>query len=106
MVTLCGSKSENKSRNSSFDRTARRRLKRRQKRIAILKSQLEKRDQLIEQRIKELKDATNKLEILQAELAMRSAIEPCGSSRLIEGEKPLPGFQFTLRLIVMAIELA
>jgi hypothetical protein len=106
MVTLCGSKSENKSRNSSFDRTARRRLKCRQKRIAILKSQLEKRDQLIQQRTKELKDATNKLEILQAELAMRSAIEPCVSSRLFEGEKPLPGFQFTLRLIVMAIELA
>ena len=69
MVTLCGSKSENKSRNSSFDRTVYRRLKRCQKRIAVLKSRLDLRDQLLQQRSKELKDATNKLEILQAELA-------------------------------------
>lgn len=105
MVTLCGSKSENNSRNSSFYRTVRRRLKRSQKRIAILKSQLDSRDQLLQQRTKELKDANNKLESLQAELAMRSAIEPCVSASLIEREKPMPGFQFTLRLIVMAIEL-
>ena len=105
MVTLCGSKSENKSRNSSFDRTARRRLKRGQKRIAVLKSRLDLRVQLLQQRTKELKEATNKVEILQAELAMGSAIEPGVSPSLIEGEKPMPGFQFTLRLIVMAIEL-
>ena len=105
MVTLCGSNPENKSRNSSLDRNARRRLKCSQKRIAILKSQLDLRDQQIQQRTKELKDATNKLESLQAELAMRSAIEPCVSVSLIEREKPMPGFQFTLRLIVMAIEL-
>ena len=61
MVTLCGSNPENKSRNSSLDRNARRRLKCSQKRIAILKSQLDLRDQQIQQRTKELKDATNKL---------------------------------------------
>lgn len=104
-MTLCGSKAENRSRNSSFDRTMRRRLKRRQKRIANLKSQLDQRTALIEQQTKELKDVTKKLEGLQAELAMRSAIEPSGSPPRIELERPMPGFQFTLRLIAMAIEL-
>lgn len=106
MVTLCGSKSENKSRNSSFDRTARRRLKRNQIRIAKLNFQLDQRDQLLQHRTKELNDATSKLASYQAELAMRSAIEPCASASLLERERPMPGFQFTLRLIGMAIELA
>ena len=106
MMTLCGPKSENKSRNSSFDRTARRQLKRGQKRIAVLKSQLNLKDQLLQQRTKELKDATKKLESMQAELAMHSAMEPCTSASLIEREQPMPGFLFTLRIISMAIELA
>jgi hypothetical protein len=106
MVTLCGSSPENKSRNSSLDRTVVRRLKYSKKRNAKLKFQLELRDQLLQQRTKELKDATNELESLQAELAMHLAMEPLVSPSLIEQEKPMPGFQFTLRLIVMAIELA
>ena len=90
MMTLCGPKSENKSRNSSFDRTARRQLKRGQKRIAALKSQLDLRDQLLQQRTKELKDATKNLESMQAELAMHSAMEPSTSDSLIEREQPMP----------------
>lgn len=104
-MTLCGSKAENRSRNSSFDRTMRRRLKCSQKRIVKLKSELDQRNELFKQRTKELKDVTRELESLQAELVMRSAIEPCVSPSLIERERPMPGFQFTLRLIVMAIEL-
>jgi hypothetical protein len=104
-MTLCGSKSDNKSRKSSVDRTMRRRLKRNQTRIANLRLQLDLRDQLLQQRTKALNEATTKLESLQAELDMHSVIGPCGNASLIEREKPMPGFQYTLSLIVMAIEL-
>lgn len=106
MVTLCGSSPENKSRNSSLNRNLGRRLKYSKKRNAKLKFQLELQDQLLQQRAKELKDVTKKVESLQAELAMLSAMESLVSPLLIEQEKPMPGFQFTLRMIVMAIELA
>lgn len=106
MVTLCGSSPENKSRNSSLNRNLGRRLKYSKKRNAKLKFQLELQDQLLQQRAKELKDVTKKVESLQAELAMLSAMESLVSPSLIEQEKPMPGFQFTLRMIVMAIELA
>ncbi len=36
---------------------------------------------------------------------MRLAIEPCVSPSLFERERPMPGFQFTLRLIVMRLNL-
>lgn len=104
-MTLCGSKSDNKSRKSSVDRTMRRRLKRNQTRIASLRLQLDLRGQLIQQRTKALNEATNNLESLQAELATRSMIGPCANASLIERERPMPGYQFTLSLIVMAIEL-
>lgn len=96
----------NESRNFSNTRSARRRRSRRlQKRAEILKSRFKGLQRQFLELKKQLSDTTRELELANAELTFRSAIEQPDSAPLIHQERPMPGFQFNLTMIAGAIEL-
>ena len=96
----------NESQNFSNTRSARRRRSRRlQKRAEILKSRFKGLQRQFLELKKQLSDTTRELELANAELTFRSAIEQPDSAPLIHQERPMPGFQFNLTMIAGAIEL-
>jgi hypothetical protein len=105
-MALCLSKTKNKSRNSAANNSAtRRQLKRLRQRNSILESE---RNDLLRQ-LAELRkrsaDTICELESAKAELAMRSTMDQPAVAPVLQREMPMPGFQFNLKTIAMAIEL-
>jgi len=105
-MPLCDLISKNKSRKSPSNKAATcRRSQRLQLRNHVLKSQLDHMRQQFLEIKKRLNNTVRGLEIANAELALRSAIEQPASNLAILRERAMPSFQFNLTTIATAIEL-